>query len=61
MASSMYDANNFPYISTSNRCNIKINTNILLGFPDEIIADEYRKDVDFATSKIGGQPVSTVN
>ena len=61
MATSMYGTNNFPNISTSKRCNIKINTNILLGFPDEIIAEEYRKDVDFTTSKIGGQPVSTKN
>ena len=36
-------------------------SNVLLGFVDEEIADHNAKDVDFTTSKIGGQPVSFVN
>ena len=38
--------------------NHQFNTSVLLGYPDEIIAEQYVKDVDFSTSKIGGQPVS---
>ena len=33
-------------------------SNVLLGYPDDIITQEHLKYVDFTTSKIGGQPVS---
>ena len=32
-------------------------TNVLLGFPDEFISDQHKKDVDFTTSKVGGEAV----
>ena len=32
-------------------------TNVLLGFPDEFISDQHKPDVDFTTSKIGGEAV----
>ena len=32
-------------------------TNVLLGFPDEFISDQHKQDVDFTTSKIGGEAV----
>jgi hypothetical protein len=57
MATSLCD-NNLENISIDKRSNHQFNTNVLLGYPDEIIAEQYVKDVDFSTSKIGGQPVS---
>ena len=32
-------------------------TNVLLGFPDEFISNQHKPDVDFTTSKIGGEAV----
>ena len=32
-------------------------TNVLLGFPDEFISDQHKQDVDFTTSKVGGEAV----
>ena len=34
-----------------------LSTNVLLGFPDEFISDQHKPDVDFTTSKIGGEAV----
>ena len=57
MATSLFD-NNLENLSTNKGANHQFNTNVLLGYPDEIISEQYVKDVDFSTSKIGGQPVS---
>ena len=57
MATSLFD-NTLPNISINKGSNHQFNTNVLLGYPDETIAEQYVKDVDFSTSKIGGQPVS---
>ena len=60
MATSMFNDAGSPGPIVSNKTyDRQNNTNVLLGFPDEIIAERFRKDVDFTTSKIGGQPVST--
>ena len=57
MATTLFD-NNLENLSTNKGANYQFNTNVLLGYPDEIISEQYVKDVDFSTSKIGGQPVS---
>ena len=57
MAASLSKQEDFQYSSSYNQSNINRNSNVLLGYPDEIIAQQYLNDVDFTTSKIGGQPV----
>ena len=57
MASSLFDKNGLYDKALDVTYNQINSTNVLLGFPDEEVVEHLRRDVDFTTSKIGGQPV----
>ena len=57
MAASLSKQEYNQYSSSYHQSHQNRNSNVLLGYPDEIIAQQHLKDVDFTTSKIGGQAV----
>ena len=58
MAKSVFDETGRHGISSGVTNGHAYTSNILLGYPDEEIEEYFGRDVNFTTSKIGGQPVN---
>ena len=58
MAKSVFDETGRHGISSDVTNDHAYTSNVLLGFPDEEIEEYFGRDVNFTTSKIGGQPVN---